>query len=70
MKTIYTTREGDTVDAIAWRFYGATDNRVTEAVLEYNPGLADYGAELPAGIHVTLPDVETPAKTRGVKLWD
>lgn len=66
----YTTREADTVDFICWKFYGSTANRVTEAVLEANPGLADYGPELPAGLSITLPEIAAPAKTTGVKLWD
>jgi phage tail protein X len=70
MKTIYITREGDTVDAICWRFYGSTANRVTEAVLEVNRGVADYGPILPAGIELALPEIDAPAKTRGVRLWD
>lgn len=70
MTTIYTTREGDTVDFIAWRFYGSTANRVTEAVLEVNRGVADYGPILPAGIELALPEIDAPAKTRGVRLWD
>lgn len=66
----YITSEADTVDLIAWRYYGSTSNRVTEQVLEANPGLADYGPELPAGLTVTLPAIAAPTKTTGVKLWD
>lgn len=66
----YVTRAGDTVDYVAWKFYGSTDNRVTEQVLEANPGLADQGAVLPAGMTITLPEISAPAKTTGVKLWD
>ena len=68
--TTYTTREGDTVDFIAWKFYGSTANRVTETVLEANPGLAAYGPQLPAGVAVTLPAIDAPAKTTGIRLWD
>jgi phage tail protein X len=68
--TTYTTREGDTVDFIAWKFYGSTANRVTESVLDSNPGLAAYGPELPDGVQIDLPAIEAPAKTTGVKLWD
>ena len=67
----YRTRDGDTVDAIAWRQYGRVDAAVLRAVLEANPGLADRGAALPPGIDVTLPDIDQAASTRqGVKLWD
>ena len=70
MTTIYTTRGGDTVDFIAWKFYGATTNQVVEAVLAANRGLADYGAVLPAGLTITLPEITEPAKAKGVKLWE
>lgn len=70
MTTIYTTREGDTVDFIAWRYYGRASNQLTEGVLLANPGLADYGPLLPAGIEVTLPEAQAPGKTEGVRLWD
>lgn len=70
MTTIYTTKDGDTVDAIAWKFYGATTNKVVETVLDANRGLADYGPELPAGLQITLPAIAAPATTQGVKLWD
>lgn len=70
MTTIYITREGDTVDFIAWKFYGSTANQVVEAVLSANGGLADYGPVLPSDLEITLPAVASPAKTKGVKLWD
>lgn len=50
-------RQGDTVDAICWRYYGRTDGTV-EAVLEANDGLADLGVVLPAGTLVDLPDFD------------
>ena len=70
MSAQYTTREGDTVDFIAWRAYGSTDNKQVEAVLEANPNLADYGATLPAGLSITLPAIAEPSKKQGIKLWD
>lgn len=70
MTTTYITREGDSVDYIAWKFYGSTSNQVVESVLAANRGLADYGALLPANLTITLPEVSTPAKTQGIKLWD
>ncbi len=66
----YTTRDGDTVDAIAWRVYGSTSNQVVESVLAANAGLADYGPILPAGVTITLPEIAAPAKAKGIKLWD
>lgn len=62
--------QGDTVDAICWRYYGRTAG-VTEAVLEANPGLADIGAVLPMGHAVKLPDIEQQQEQNNtVNLWD
>lgn len=66
----YITRDGDTLDYIAWRYYGATANRVVEQVLTANAGLADYGPTLPAGLSITLPEIAQPAQRQGVRLWD
>ena len=53
------------------RHLGKTE-RVVEATLELNPGLAAAGPILPAGMAITLPDHATmPAATRPtVNLWD
>lgn len=62
--------QGDTVDAICWRYYGRTAG-VTEAVLAANPGLADLGPVIPHGTAVTLPDAAPQAEQRQVvNLWD
>ena len=67
----YTTRYGDTVDYICWRYYGSERNGTTEAVLEANIGLAEQGSVLPAGLVITLPALSTPAKTqKTINLWD
>lgn len=70
MAQSYKTREGDLVDGIAWRYYGTRGGQVTEKLLDANPGLADHGPELPAGLVLTLPDMPTPATTKAVRLWD
>ncbi|WOH61892.1 tail protein X [Bradyrhizobium sp. BWC-3-1] len=66
----YTTKAGETVDYIAWKFYGAQDNRTVEQVLAANPGLADHGPGLPPGLNIELPTLETPTVKPGLKLWD
>lgn len=64
------TQQHDTVDALCWRHYGRTAG-VVEAVLDANPGLADHGAVLPAGLLVILPELQTAAPERPmVNLWD
>lgn len=71
MAQTYKTRDGDVVDEIAWRQYGAVDADILRIVLEANPGVADYGPKLPAGVSITLPDIPKPASTRkAVSLWD
>lgn len=64
------TNQNDTVDALCWRFYGRTAG-ITEAVLEANPGLADYGPILPQGLVVNMPEAQASAPQRQmVQLWD
>ena len=67
------TQQHDTVDALVWRYLGDGAGYV-EQTLEMNPALARYGAVLPAGLVVTLPE---PAPSTGqvaaadlVQLWD
>lgn len=69
----YLTRQNDVLDDVVFRYYGDTDRRIVETVLEANRGLglADFGPLLPAGLLITLPDrnPEAPAATLQ-KLWD
>lgn len=66
----YITRQNDILDDVVFRYYGDTDRRIVETVLEANRGLADYGPELPAGLTITLPDrAPEPAATL-TRLWD
>ncbi len=46
MAAVAIAHQNDTVEALCWRHYGRTAG-VTEAVLEANHGLADYGPTLP-----------------------
>jgi phage tail protein X len=70
MSQTYRTSIGDTADFIAWKQYGTQSGRVVEQLLDANPGLADYGPELPAGVLVTLPDIQLEAAATVVRLWD
>ncbi len=69
-RSIYRTKEGDTVDLICWRYYGSTADRITERVLEANLGLADEGAVLPSGVEIVLPDLTVASDDNGVRLWE
>ncbi|WP_213993909.1 tail protein X [Sodalis sp. dw_96] len=64
-----TALQGDTVDALCWRYYGRTQSMV-EQVLAANPGLADLGVILPTGTPVELPDIAAAAVRESYQLWD
>lgn len=68
----YISKQGDVLDAIVHAHYGSTSGFV-ERVLAANPGLADYGAVLPGGVLITLPDLgamgDEPAVRNTINLW-
>lgn len=68
-EAFYRSKEGDVLDAIVWRHYGRQDERAVELVYEANPGLADEGPVLPAGLRIRLPALPDPAPRHGVRLW-
>ncbi len=63
----YRAKDGDVLDAICWKHYGPRPGTV-ETVLDANPGLADRGPLLAAGVVVHLPEPLRPVRT--VRLWD
>lgn len=65
----YKTIEGDVIDAICAEYYG-TEHGTTEAVLLANPGLAEVTGRLPAGITITLPDIQIANEVTMLQLWD
>ena len=67
--TTYRTSQGDTVDFIVWNYYKKQSDRIVEQVLAANPGLSDYGTELPANIDVVLPEIDATATATGTRLW-
>lgn len=70
MTTIYTTRQGETVDLASQSFYGRTAE-VTERVLDANPGLAGLGPVLPMGTKILMPAIDTRKAARPlVKLYE
>lgn len=72
MSQTYSTRDGDTVDFIAWKQYGTVTPSILATVLDANRGLADLGPVLPVGTVVVLPDIDvaTDAATDSeVSLW-
>ena len=69
MAVKYRTREGDMLDHIAWKHYKKQSGAVEE-ILEANPGLAEYGEQLPAGIVINLPDIVLTETENVIRLWD
>lgn len=68
--TRYVTIDGDMIDAVAFAYYGNEHKKHTEAILDANPGLAELGAVLPAGLVVVLPrKVEQTTATPFRQLW-
>lgn len=64
------TADGDMLDAVCERFYGPRPG-AAEAVLAANPGLADRGPVLPAGVRIELPELaERPRESGATRLWD
>ncbi|MEO1720981.1 MAG: tail protein X [Pseudomonadota bacterium] len=66
----YETKDGDTVDQVAWWHYNGLRAGMVEAVLEANPGLADAGPILPGGLSITLPDLEEANTRPQLRIWD
>lgn len=69
MSQRYRTKEGDVLDRVCWKHYGAQAGAV-EAVLEANTNLAEHGEVLPAGLEITLPDLVLPETEKLIRLWD
>lgn len=61
--------QGDTLDQVCQRYYGRTRD-VTEAVLDANPGLCEFGPFLSAGQEIYLPDIDPAPQAEMVQLWD
>ncbi|RZG78571.1 phage tail protein [Acinetobacter sp. WCHAc060033] len=66
----YLTKAGDTLDEIAYRYYGSTDQQVVETMINANFGISEYPPILPAGILIELPEKKQTIEKRKVKLWD
>ncbi|WP_295045159.1 tail protein X [uncultured Paracoccus sp.] len=64
------SEEGETVDRLVWRALGRQDGRLVPDTLHLNPGLADAGPTLPAGLVVRLPRDVLPDAAKVVRLWD
>ncbi|RYH02829.1 phage tail protein [Salipiger sp. IMCC34102] len=65
--SIYRTRDGDVVDAVAFAHYGHED--MVEAVFAANPGLAARGPVLPSGVTIVLPERPARPAVQRLRLW-
>jgi phage tail protein X len=62
---------GDSVNLLLYRELERCDDAAEEALWRINPGLAEYGPVLPAGVWVALPEVDTrPVAPTPVSAWD
>jgi len=65
------SQAGDTVNGILYRETGRYDDAAEEALWAVNPGLAAYGATLPAGVMVYVPELQESQKPQKVtNVWD
>ncbi len=65
----YFTKQNEMLDYICWKHYGDSSGPV-EVVLKENPGLADYGSFLPAGLRIKLPEIQKISQKSVVKILD
>jgi len=65
----YTTKDGDILDAICWKYYGTTFNKTAEKVLEANRHLAELGVVFTAGVKIILPDLTPEEEPESISLW-
>jgi phage tail protein X len=64
----YTTKDGDMLDHICWKYYGNVKGAV-EQVLQANRHLEQYGVVLRAGIKILLPEISNQPNNTTIKLW-
>ena len=66
------TQQRDTLDLVVFRTIGVVNEGLLEETHELNPAVSNYGATLPYGIEVIVPDAPTDGENirRGIKLYD
>ncbi len=65
----YITRENEMLDLICWKHYGYSSGAVEELLLE-NPGLAEHGSFLPAGLRIKLPVIQKTSQESITKILE
>jgi phage tail protein X len=69
MENTVISQQGDTLDAICYRYYGYTSGAV-ERVYQANRGLCNLGPVLPIGTRVVMPEIVQQQTANTVKLWE
>ena len=65
------TIAGDTANVLLYRELGRSDDAAEEALWLLNPKLAEYGAALPSGLWVYLPELDAaPRSSAPIRAWD
>lgn len=65
------SKAGDTVNQLLYRESGRSDDEAEAALWLLNPGLAEYGSVLPAGVTVALPELEQKVSAAApVSAWE
>lgn len=68
MARTYLTRDGETLDAIAYRIYG--DEQMVHMILAANPQITMLPPKLPSGRTLILPDAPpSSGQVKTVRLW-
>jgi phage tail protein X len=72
VETYITEGDRNVTDLMIWKRYHRQTPGLLERVLDMNPGLADFGAFIPAGTTVVIPidQPATPTRLKLIKLWD
>lgn len=65
----YRSFDGDVTDRIAYDHYGQTAPETLQMIMDANPHLNQYGAVLPEGVQIFLPDIPPAPKTEAMRLW-
>ncbi|MCS3836720.1 phage tail protein X [Pseudomonas sp. JAI111] len=62
---------GDSVNLLLYRALERCDDAAEESLWRLNPGLAEYGPVLPAGVRVLLPELDSkPIAPKLASAWD
>lgn len=62
---------GDSVNLLLYRETGRSDDEAEALLWQANPGLAEYGASLPAGLWVRVPELpDSPPPAAPITAWD